>query len=58
MGHSQSQVYWAGNSDDDSLSETEFGDIEGRNLDTIVDAYLVNRSLAGGISRRGASGRF
>ena len=39
------------------VSDLEFDDIEGRNSDTGVEAYLVSRSLAGGISRRGTSGR-
>ena len=29
------------------LIDLEFGDIEGRNADTGVEAYLVNRSVSG-----------
>ena len=48
MGHSQSQVDFAENGDNASLSEIESGGIEGWNTDSVAESYLPNIATRNG----------
>ena len=58
MGHSQGQINFASNGDNDSSIELGLDDIDGWNTDTEVEEYLSNHSAADEYSDAGRAGGF